>query len=66
MEDAMKQKLTEQMNQKLTSLGMQNLNLPTAPQTVADSDSALDASVYTYYSESVNQTEEQAAESLTQ
>lgn len=30
---------------------MQTLNLPTAAQSAAETDSALDASVYTYYSE---------------
>ena len=65
-EDAMKQKFTEQINEKLKSAGlgaaaMQTLNLPTAAQSAAESDSALDASVYTYYSEQVNEGEEASA-----
>lgn len=39
-------------------MGLQSLNLPTAAQSAAETDSALDASVYTYYSESVNPNEE--------
>ena len=60
--EAMQQNFNEQLNAKLNSVGlsaaMQNLNLPTAAQTSAEGDSQLDASVYTYYSESVNMNDE--------
>ena len=65
MEDAFKQKFTDQMNDKLKGLGMTQL-IPatanaaqtTAAQATDDDSSALNASQYTYYSESVNQNEE--------
>ena len=61
---AIAQKFNDKLQDKLGSLGglgaaaMQNLNLPTAAQTSAEDDSQLDASVYTYYSESVNMNED--------
>ena len=56
MEQSLAEKLVAQVNQKLAAQGMATqLNATQGTESAAASDSALNASQYTYYSESINQ-----------